>query len=235
MFPVMPQREARRLRLRAGWFGVRLHCVEAGSGGGGQEETHATGRDACDTVGGEQAGGGCDRGGGHAAPAGGGTGRDSHLHLLLSYAGWQPDPWIERLPRLLEPMGVRSHVAQSGRQASRLIAANPIHVAVVDLGLPLDETVNPARGEEAEWAEGGPRLLELLARLSEPPPVVAVKRSRTHRDDTRDIAAALRLGAFAVVDRPHDAAGLNLMLEVLRRCLEKHYNGGWPRMGGAGG
>ncbi len=192
-------------------------------------------------------GSGCGDGGGGVAGNGPGdcgngkaasqdaTGRDSHLHLLLSYAGWQPDPWIERLPRLLEPMGVRSHVAQSGRQASRLIAANPIHVAVVDLGLPLDETVNPSRGEEAQWAEGGPRLLELLARLSEPPPVVAVKRSRTHRDDTRDIAAALRLGAFAVVDRPHDAAGLNLMLEVLRRCLEKHYNGGWPRMGGAGG
>lgn len=234
---MVPQTQTRRLRLRAGGFGIRLHCVEMGSCGGG-EEAHGASSGAGDASGAErdgQTGGGGERGDGHRPSAGGGTGRDSHLHLLLSYAGWQPDPWIERLPRLLEPMGVRSHVAQSGRQASRLIAANPIHVAVVDLGLPLDETVNPARGEEAEWAEGGPRLLELLARLSEPPPVVAVKRSRTHRDDTRDIAAALRLGAFAVVDRPHDAAGLNLMLEVLRRCLEKHYNGGWPRMGGAGG
>ncbi len=235
MFPVVRQCEGRRLRLRAEWFGVRLHCVETPRGEGGFDGEGASagaGRDA-----GREAirgGGGCNESGGGHEATGGGAGQDSHLHLLLSYAGWQPDPWIERLPRLLEPMGVRSHVAQSGRQASRLIATNPIHVAVVDLGLPLDETAEPSRGEEAEWSEGGPRLLELLARLSEPPPVVAVKRSRTHRDDARDIAAALRHGAFAVVDRPHDAAGLNMMLEVLSRCLERHYKGGWPRAGGVG-
>lgn len=153
---------------------------------------------------------------------------DSHLHLLLSYAGWQPDPWIERLPRLLEPMGVTSHVAANGRQASQMIAKNRIHVAVVDLGLPLDESPAETRTDSDEFSQGGPRLLELLARLIEPPPVVVVKRSRTHRDDAREIAAALRMGAFAVVDRPHDAAGLNLMLEVLRRCLARHYKGCWP-------
>ena len=153
---------------------------------------------------------------------------DSHLHLLLSYAGWQPDPWIERLPRLLEPMGVTSHVAATGRQASQMIAKNRIHVAVVDLGLPLDESGAETRADSDEFSQGGPRLLELLARLIEPPPVVVVKRSRTHRDDAREIAAALRMGAFAVVDRPHDAAGLNLMLEVLRRCLARHYKGCWP-------
>jgi CheY-like chemotaxis protein len=150
----------------------------------------------------------------------------SKLHLLLSYAGWQPDPWIERLPRLLEPMGVTSHVASTGKQASDLISKTKIHVAVVDLGLPLDGS--GAESAMTEFSEGGPRLLELLSRLSEPPPVVAVKRSRTHRDDSREIAAALRLGAFAVIDRPHDAGGLNRMLEVLRRCLVRHYKGCWP-------
>jgi len=153
---------------------------------------------------------------------------DSHLHLLLSYAGWQPDPWIERLPRLLEPMGVTSHVAATGKQASQLIAQNRIHVAVVDLGLPLDDSSAESGDGSDEFNQGGPRLLELLSRLTEPPPVVAVKRSRTHRDDAREITAALRLGAFAIVDRPHDAAGLNLMLEVLRRCLVRHYKGCWP-------
>jgi len=67
-----------------------------------------------------------------------------------------------------------------------------------------------------------------LARLPEPPPVVAVKRARSHRDDSRDIAAALRLGAFAVLDRPHDPHGLNVLLEVLRRCLLRRYGGCWP-------
>ena len=147
------------------------------------------------------------------------------FHLLLSYAGWQTDPWVDRLPRLLEPMGIYSHRAVNGREASQLIQKQAIHVAVVDLGLPLDDT-DPQQNDE--FAEGGPRLLELLSRLEEPPPVVVVKRSRTHRDDSREIAAALRLGAFAVVDRPHDAQGLNLMLEVFRRCMARHYRGCWP-------
>jgi hypothetical protein len=36
------------------------------------------------------------------------------------------------------------------------------------------------------------------------------------------------LGAFAVVDRPRKPADLNLMLDVLRRCLLRHYRGMWP-------
>jgi hypothetical protein len=55
-----------------------------------------------------------------------------------------------------------------------------------------------------------------------------VKRGRTHRDDCREITAALRMGAFAVVDRPRDAHDLEMMLEVLRRCLTRHYQGRWP-------
>ena len=158
--------------------------------------------------------------------AGGAGGR---LNLLLSYAGWHPDPWIDRLPRLLEPMGVHSLRVDSGRQASTVIQSTRIHVAVVDLGLPLDETKTERDAELApEFAEGGPRLLELLTRLAEPPPVVAVKRSRTTRDDSRDIAAALRLGAFAIIDRPRSATDLDLLLDVLRRCLARHYQGRWP-------
>jgi CheY-like chemotaxis protein len=163
-----------------------------------------------------------------------GGAHNPRLNLLLSFAGWQPDPWVDRLPRLLEPMGVISHRAHTGREASGVISSLPIHIAVVDLGLPLDDlhahdSHDPHAPEtEPEFEEGGPRLLELLSRLSEPPPVVAVKRPRTHRTDARDISAALRLGAFAVIDRPMSAHDLNLMLEVLRRILERHYEGRWP-------
>jgi hypothetical protein len=57
---------------------------------------------------------------------------------------------------------------------------------------------------------------------------VAVKRPRTHRSDARDISAALRLGAFAIIDRPSGAGDLDLLLEVLRRILERRYAGRWP-------
>ena len=144
------------------------------------------------------------------------------LNLLLSYAGWQPESWVDRLPPLLEPMGIRSLRAGSGREATQVIQANPIHIAVVDLGLPLDQS------DSAPSEEGGPRLLELLARLDQPPPTVVVKRSRSHRDDCREIAAALRAGAFAVIDRPRQPSDLEILLDVLRRCLSRHYRGRWP-------
>ena len=142
------------------------------------------------------------------------------LNLLLSSAGWQPDPWAERLPRMLEPMGIRSHVARSAADAERVIESNPIHIAVVDLALPLDQTQT---NEEA-----GTRLLQLLARLASPPPTVVIKRRRTARDDARELAAALRAGAFAVVDRPSAQRDLENLLEVLRRCMTRHYHNRWP-------
>jgi CheY-like chemotaxis protein len=133
-------------------------------------------------------------------------------------------------------MGISSHRASSGREATQLIQSVRIHVAVVDLGLPLNTPTAQHEPEldsiePADLAEGGPRLLELLTRLEARPPVVAVKRTRTQRDETRDIAQSLRLGAFAVVDRPRDTEGLNVMLGVLKRCLERHYAGRWPGMG----
>ena len=154
-------------------------------------------------------------------PAGSG-GSGGRLNLLLSYAGWQPDSWADRLPRLLEPMGVRSLRANSGREASEVIRIHHVHIAVVDLGLPLEQSA------ASDSQEAGPRLLDLLSRLPEPPPTVVVKRSRTHRDDCREMAAALRAGAFAVIDRPSSSSDLEILLEVLSRCLSRFYQGRWP-------
>lgn len=153
-------------------------------------------------------------------PGGGGGGAHNRLNLLLSYAGWDDDPWVERLPRLLDPMGVRSHRATDAREASRVIETTPIHIAVVDLALPLESS---APAEEA-----GPRVLELLARLSAPPPILVIKRGRTSRDDHREMAAALRAGAFAVLDRPRQHRDLETLLEMLRRVLCRHYADRWP-------
>jgi DNA-binding response OmpR family regulator len=151
----------------------------------------------------------------------GGGSASARLNLLLSYAGWQSEPWVDQLPRLLEPMGVSSLRAGTGREATELIRSHRIHVAVVDLGLPLDvgDTV---------MEEGGPRLLELLSRLEQAPPTVAVKSSRTQAEDRRCLNAALRLGVFAVIDRPRGMNDLNVMLEVLRRALCRFYRGRWP-------
>lgn len=152
-------------------------------------------------------------------------GPGGRLNLLLSHAHWQSECWADRLPPLLEPMGIQSFKAQTGKQASSVIATVPIHIAVVDLSLPLDAS---AAEQAASMEEGGTRILELLSRLDQPPPTLVVKRGRTHRDDAREMATALRTGAFAVLDRPRDHADINLLLEVMRRVLTRFYSGRWP-------
>lgn len=178
-------------------------------------------------------------------PGGGKTPRANdrlggRLNLLISYASWRHDSWADRLPCLLEPMGIHSVRARSAREAEKVIRTLPVHIAVVDMGLPLetpspDSSGDPAEARRANTCdneEAGPRLLELLRRLESPPPTVIVKSHRTHRDDCRHLSAALRCGAFAVVDR--SAADLERMLDVLRRCLSRFYQDRWPGEGGAG-
>lgn len=143
------------------------------------------------------------------------------LNLLLSTAPWQSDTWSTCLPRLLEPMGVYAHRAATARESERLIKSTTIHIAVIDLSIPLDRS-HP--GQPVEPA--GARVLDLLSRLDAPPPTVIIKAPRAMRDERRDLHEALRCGAFAVVDRA--AADLEMMLNVMQRCLTRFYAGRWP-------
>jgi len=144
------------------------------------------------------------------------------LNLLLSDASYRTDSWADRLPTLLTPLGIKAHRAGSGKQASDLIESVTIHVALVDLGLPL-ECCDPSQAKE-----GGYRLLDILARLTHRPPTVAITSARTQRDEIRQLNAALKHGAFAVINRPRTTGDVETLLEVLRRCITKHYKGRWP-------
>lgn len=146
------------------------------------------------------------------------------LNLLLSYAGWQDTPWVDRLPMILYPMGINSHIAASATAAQRVIESNPIHIAVVDLALPLGDELDSKE-------ESGVRILNLLSRLASPPPTVVIKRKKTARDDAREMNAALRSGAFAVVDRPYAQPEIESLLEVLRKCMNRYYQNRWPTVG----
>src|SRR5690606_9177856 len=122
--------------------------------------------------------------------------------------------------RLLEPMGVHCVRAGSADDASRVIRSTVIHIAVVDLTIPL----SPAG---AATGPAGPRVLQLLRRLEAPPPVIVVRPAQwSHRDSCRTLAEALREGAFAVLDRP---VPLEAMLEALRRLIRRHYRDHWPQ------
>ena len=143
----------------------------------------------------------------------------TRLNLLLSDSGWRSRSTVDQIPSLLEPMGIQSIRVTSGQQAAQVIRSQTVHIAVVDMGLPLAE-------DEPGLQPGGERTLQLLRRLAEPPPTVVVRAPQpAARQDARGLRTALREGAFAVLDRP---VAIETLLEVMRRILHRHYSNVWP-------
>ena len=133
--------------------------------------------------------------------------------------------WTRQLPRLLEPQGVVSYVAQTAREAIDMAERTEVHAAVIDLATPLGDA-ECVQSFPVPGMAGGLWLLELLRRLPNRPPVVIVRGpafSPRHAD--RLLTDALRLGVFSVVDKPVE---LEQLLTVFRRLMDKRYRGTWP-------
>lgn len=153
--------------------------------------------------------------------------RGHRLNLLLSHrlgssgvaASGGDSSAFQQLPCLLEPLGIHSIHVQSVEDAAVVIERQTIHIAVIDFSIPLTPKSSPA-------GEGGTRILQLLRRLDQLPPTVVVRPPQpTARENVRGLSDALREGAFAVLDRP---LNLEVMLEVMRRILRRHYADLWP-------
>ncbi len=145
---------------------------------------------------------------------GGAAPRGPRLNLLLTTGGWQQDAWAVAVPQILEPLGVNVIRAGSGVEATNVIRTCCVHIAVVDLALPLDAST---LGSEP----AGTRVIQLLRRLDAPPPMVVVRPPQpTRRESARGLVDALLDGAFSVVDRPCHP---ETMLRLMQRILERHY------------
>lgn len=136
--------------------------------------------------------------------------------------------WTRQLPRLLQPQGVRAYVARSGREAVAMVSDLEIHAALVDLATPQDDPDNPAAatGSSPVGEAQGLWVLEVLKRLPNRPPIVVVNsRAIARKQAQRFLNQALSLGAFTVVNRPSD---IEDMLAVIRRLIDRQYEGSWP-------
>ena len=106
-----------------------------------------------------------------------------------------------------------------------MIQRQPMHIAVVDLEIPLARTGGSVTA-------GGTRILQLLRRLDPAPPTIVIRpRQGSGREAARGLAASLRDGAFAVIDRP---LHIEVLLETLRRVLRRHYMDTWPVVNATG-
>ena len=87
---------------------------------------------------------------------------------------------------IAEPLGIRAMQAESGDEAAESSIIEPVHIAVVDLEIPI-----AARA----WGTTRPRsgVLQLLKRLETPPPTIVVKpRHGSEREHARSLSQSLR-------------------------------------------
>jgi hypothetical protein len=145
--------------------------------------------------------------------------RRPRLSLLLTYGGWRECDFADQLPALLGPLGIDCFRCRSGVEATDFLRRSSVHIAIVDLSIPMEPGVGRS-------APAGPRVLQLLRRLDQPPPTVVVRPPQpSTRDSARGLSDALRDGAFAVIDGP---VRLECMLETLRRVVRRHYRDHGP-------
>jgi DNA-binding response OmpR family regulator len=156
--------------------------------------------------------------------------------LLTEDRQHAPGHWTRQLPTLLEPQGVKAYIARTGREAVDMVNDLDIHAALIDLGTPQDDSTEAGSSPVGHPGAGGLSggggeaqglwILEVLKRQPNRPPIVMVNsRAIARIQAQRFLNEALRLGAFSVVNRPSD---LEDMLAVIRRLIDRQYEGTWP-------
>ncbi len=164
-----------------------------------------------------------------AAPSTTGQAPARRLNLLLSYGGWRDDAFSTHLPPILSPRGIDCLIARSADEVSAFIRAAIVHIAVIDLTIPMYPP-NRSRDTDvsARSVAGGARVLQLLRRLEQPPALILVRPPQADPvESARSLREALHEGVFSVVDDPSGPQGMERLLRTLRSCVDRHYAHHW--------
>jgi len=136
------------------------------------------------------------------------TPHNNRLTVLLAN---EQEGWHQTVRGLLEPQGVQTLVARSGREALNLIEQQPVHVAVLDQQMP---------------QLGGLQVIRLMRDLKKDPPPAAILLANqlTHHL----LHEALGMHVFTVLAKPVD---FNVLLDSLARVLRRYHESRWPNEG----
>jgi CheY-like chemotaxis protein len=127
-------------------------------------------------------------------------------HRLTVLLADESDAWALTVKKLLEPQGVQTIAAHTGREALRLIESGAIHVAVLD-------TVMPQMG--------GMQVVKRMRDLPDAPPAILLAEHLSNHL----LQEALGLRVFSVLAKPVD---FNQLLDSLARVMRRHYESRWP-------
>jgi len=129
-----------------------------------------------------------------------------HTRLTVLLADDQ-ERWHQTVRGLLEPQGVQTISARSGREALQKIESQPIHVVVLDHQMP---------------QLGGLQVIKLMRELhkSAPPAILLANDLTSHL-----LREALGMHVFSVLSKPVDP---NQLLDALARVMRRFYESRWP-------
>jgi DNA-binding NtrC family response regulator len=125
--------------------------------------------------------------------------------LTVLLANEQED-WHRIVRDLLEPQGVQTISARSGREALSVIESRPVHVAVLDQQMP---------------QLGGLQVVRLMRELHRAPPAILLSSQLTNAL----LHEALAMHVFTVLHKPVD---FNQLLDALARVLRRYHESRWP-------
>jgi DNA-binding NtrC family response regulator len=131
------------------------------------------------------------------------TAHHNRLTVLLAN---EQENWHQTVRSLLEPQGVQTISARSGREALHLIESQPIHVAVLDQQMP---------------QLGGLQVIKLMRELQHAPPAILLANQLTNHL----LHEALGMHVFTVLTKPVD---FNVLLDALARVLKRYHESRWP-------
>ena len=138
-----------------------------------------------------------------------------HKNRLTVLLPHEPEGWPNHVQALLEPQGVHTLTARTGREALNLLESTTIHLAVLDANMP---------------GLGGLQILKLVRehRAGATPPSILLAQSLTNHL----LHDALGMQVFSVLSKPVD---LNLLLDTMARVLRRYHESRWPTGGNQSG
>src|SRR6476469_7933619 len=121
----------------------------------------------------------------------------------------EQEGWHQTVRGVLEPQGVQTVAARSGREALELIETTPVHVAVLDMQMP---------------QLGGMQVVRMMrdARGGEVPPAILLANEL----NSHLLREALSMHVFSVLSKPVD---FNVLLDALARVLRRYHESRWPK------
>ena len=125
----------------------------------------------------------------------------------------EQEGWHQTVRRLLEPQGVQTLSARSGREALELIESTPVHVAVLDVQMPQLGGMQVVRMMR-DLRQRDPRKGEV------PAAILLANDLNSHL-----LREALAMHVFSVLSKPVD---FNVLLDALARVLRRYHASRWP-------